>query len=203
MNYKRPLPEILSKGRPFWDCSDIRPVVRSEFDKTLKCGTAALGAEVYESDSDRKIVYHSCKSRICPSCGHRSTLQWQLNLTLLFPPYHTKGLSLRCAGILAYFRQNRHLLHDLPTIGAHVIQQWAKSRHGAGLIIVVVSHTFGRCLDFKCHLHILVSAGGLRQSQNRWIPSIYYPQDALMQAWRIAVVGYLLPAWPPTFWSRT
>jgi len=29
------------------------------------------------------------------------------------------------------FRQNRHLLHDLPTIGAEVIQQWARDRYGA------------------------------------------------------------------------
>jgi len=85
-------------------------------------------------------------------------------------------------------------LHDLPTIGADVIQQWAKERYGARVIIVVVMHTFGRGLNFNCHLHILVSAGGLQESQNRWIPSLYYHRDTLMQKWRYALLGYLSEA---------
>jgi hypothetical protein len=28
------------------------------------------------------------------------------------------------------FQKNRHLLHDLPTLGAAVIQQWAKLKYG-------------------------------------------------------------------------
>jgi len=92
------------------------------------------------------------------------------------------------------FRQNRHLLHDLPTVGADVIQQWAKDRHGVHVIIVVVLHTFARDLTFNCHLHILVSAGGLQESQNRWIPSLYYHRDTLMQEWRNALIGYLSEA---------
>jgi hypothetical protein len=92
------------------------------------------------------------------------------------------------------FQQNRHLLHDLPTIGASVIQQWAKDRYGVRLIIVVVPHTFARDLTFNCHLHILVSAGGLQESQDRWIPSLYYQRDILWQKWRDALVTYLLAA---------
>jgi hypothetical protein len=60
------------------------------------------------------------------------------------------------------FRQNRHLLYDLPAIGAEVIQQWAKDRYGARLIIVVVMHTFARDLNFNCHLHVLVSAAACK-----------------------------------------
>jgi hypothetical protein len=75
-----------------------------------------------------------------------------------------------------------------------VIQQWAKDRYGVRLIIVVVPHTFARDLNFNCRLHILVSAGGLEESQNRWIPSLYYPRDILMQKWRDALVSYLAEA---------
>ena len=92
------------------------------------------------------------------------------------------------------FQQNRHLLHDLPAIGAHVIQQWAKDRYGVRLVIVVVMHTFARDLNFNCHLHILVSAGGLQESHNCWIPSLFYPRGTLMERWRDALTNYLLKA---------
>jgi hypothetical protein len=190
MSHGQPLTKILTHGRAYWDRPETRPVVRREFDKVLKCRTAALGAEVYESDSEQKIVYHTCKSRACPSCGHRTTLQWQQEQRAALPDIPYKGIVLTMPSELwPIFRRNRHLLHDLPTIGATVIQQWAKDRHGVRLIIVVVLHTFARDLNFNCHLHILVSGGGLQESQDRWIPSLYYPRDILWQKWRDAVVS--------------
>jgi hypothetical protein len=150
---------------------------------------------VYESDTERKIVYYTCKSRACPSCGHRATLQWQREQWAALPDIPYKGIVLTMPDVLwPIFRQNRHLLHDLPTIGADVIQQWARDRYGVRLIVVVVPHTFARDLGFNCHLHILVSAGGLQESQNRWIPSLYYPRDTLMEKWRDALISYLLEA---------
>ena len=66
------------------------------------------------------------------------------------------------------FRRNRHLLHDLPVLGAQVLQQWARQKYGIRLMIVVIPHTFGRHLNFNCHLHILVSEGGLRENGAGW-----------------------------------
>ena len=195
MRQRKPLTQILTHGRAYWDRADAPAVVRREFDKVLKCRTAALGAEVYESASEQRMVYHTCKSRACPSCGHRATLQWQREQWAALPDIPYKGIVLTMPRELwPIFRQNRHLLHDLPTIGADVIQQWAKEKYGVRLIIVVVLHTFARDLNFNCHLHILVSAGGLEESQNRWIPSLYYQRDILWRIWRDAVVSYLLQA---------
>jgi Putative transposase len=67
------------------------------------------------------------------------------------------------------FQHNRHLLHDLPRLGAAVIQHWAKLKFGARVLIMVVPHTFGARLNFNTHLHILVSSGGLRTAETRWI----------------------------------
>jgi len=33
---------------------------------------------------------------------------------------------------------------------------------------VVIPHTFARHLNFNCHLHILVSEGGLREDGTEW-----------------------------------
>ena len=92
------------------------------------------------------------------------------------------------------FQRNRHLLHDLAALGAAVIQQWARSRYGVRVILMVVQHTFGRHLNFNPHLHILVSSGGLRESDGSWIATLDFDKPALMHMWRYAVITYLRAA---------
>jgi len=78
--------------------------------------------------------------------------------------------------------------------GAEAIQQWAKARYGVRLIGLVVQQTFGGFLNFVPHLHVLVSAGGLMESRNRWIHHLKYDERELMCAWRYAVVAFLSEA---------
>lgn len=37
-----------------WDRPEVRPTVRQNFDKVTKCGTLALGAEIYASENEEK-----------------------------------------------------------------------------------------------------------------------------------------------------
>jgi hypothetical protein len=92
------------------------------------------------------------------------------------------------------FRQNRHLLHDLPALAASVIQQFAQGDHQAKATVLVMPHTFGRHLNFNVHLHIMVSTGGLRESDGRWIKSLGFDRENLMRMWRYAVITYLQAA---------
>ena len=92
------------------------------------------------------------------------------------------------------FRHNRHLLHDLPVLGAQVLQQWARQKYGIRLMIVVIPHTFGRHLNFNCHLHILVSEGGLREDGTAWRARARLDKKALMPMWRYAVITLLREA---------
>ncbi len=74
----RLLKDVLAMHRDEWDRDDTRPAVQKEFAKVIDCGTEALGAEVFASDGgEERIVYHTCKSRACPSCGHQATRAWQ------------------------------------------------------------------------------------------------------------------------------
>lgn len=96
------------------------------------------------------------------------------------------------------FRHNRHLLHDLPKLGAAVIQQWVKIKCGVRVLIMVIPHTFGGRLNFNSHLHILMSAGGLQESEGRWVNTLVFDEDKdkdkLMHMWRFAVITYLRAA---------
>ena len=126
---------------------------------------------MYVSEDEEKTVFHTCKSRACPSCGYRATQLWQRDQWADLPDIPYAGIVLTMPDALwQIFRKNRHLLHDLPVLGAAVIQQWAKVQYGVRVLIMVFPHTFGRRLNFNPHLHLLASSVGLsavRQSRNR------------------------------------
>ncbi len=165
---------------------------------SIDCKTLALGAEVYASQTERKIVPHTCKSRSCPSCGHRTTELWQREQWCALPDIPYAGICLTMPNVLwTIFRHNRHLLHDLSALGAAAIQQWLKARYGMRALIMVVPHTFGRHLNFNAHLHVLVSDGGVRESDSHWISGLALDEgdkEAVMHLWRYAVITHLREA---------
>ena len=188
----RPLKHLLQITRDSWDQEATRPSVRDAFARVLACGTPSLGAEVFASESAERVVFHSCKSRACPSCGHRATIAWQRDLWRELPDVPYAHVCLTMPDVLwPLFRRNRHLLHDLPVLGAQVLQQWAQQEYGIRQLMVVITHTFGRHLNFNCHLHILVSQGGLADNGTRWRRHAGLNRTAVMRMWRYAVITYL------------
>ena len=167
----------------FDDLGNTRPDAREAFGKVLRCGTEALGAEVFASEQEERVVYHTCKSRACPSCGYRATRAWQRDQWRELPdiPYAHVCLTM-------------DRLHDLPVLGAQVLQQWALQKYGIRLMIVVIPHTFGRHLNFNCHLHILVSEAGLTEDGTQWRKRAPLDRKALMPMWRFAVITLLREA---------
>jgi len=195
MPTRQPLKEILIATRSHWDCSEVRAAVRENFTKLIDCRTPALGAEIFASDTEEKVVYHTCKSRSCPSCGQRATLLWQRDQWSALPDIPYTGIGLTMPNVLwPMFSQNRHLLHDLPALAAAVIQQWVKTIYGVRIMILVVPHTFGRHLNFNAHLHVMVSGGGLKESDGRWVTPLRFDKNKLMHMWRYDVITYLRAA---------
>jgi hypothetical protein len=120
---------------------------------------------------------------------------WQREQWAALPDIPYVGIVLTMPDVLwPIFKRNRHLLYDLPALGAAVIQRWVKARYGVRVLIMVVQHTFGRRLNFNPHLHILVSAGGLQESEGCWITPLRFEKDALMHMWRYALTTYLREA---------
>jgi hypothetical protein len=110
----------------------------------------------------------------------------------MLPEVEYAGINFTMPDLLwPIFQQNRHLLHDLPVIGAEVINQWAKAKYGVKVLVMVVQHTFGSDLKFNPHLHILVSACGLRDSSASWERGIVFDKQSLMSMWRYAVITLL------------
>src|SRR5882724_5925834 len=195
MRSYQPLKQVLSASRNFWSRPGVRQAVHENFNKVAICRTPALGAEVYASEGEVREFFHPCKSRSCPSCGHRATILWQREQWASLPDIPYAGIVLTMPNVLwPIFRTNRHLLHDLPVLGATVVQQWVKAKYGVRVLLMVVPHSFGRHLTFNAHLHMLVSAGGLNESDGRWIASLHFDKRALMHMWRYAVINYVRTA---------
>lgn len=89
------------------------------------------------------------------------------------------------------FQDNRHFLNGLPAIGASAIQRLVRHKHDVQLSLIVVSQTFGGLLNFNCHLHMLVSAGGSQESEHRRISLLHFHKDELMRMCRRAVSSYI------------
>lgn len=105
----------------------MRTSVRINFNKVLMCRSEALGAQVYASSTEQKIVPHICKSRSCPSCGHRATRLWQRQMWAALPNVPFAGVVFTMPDVLwPIFRRNRQLSDDLPALGAAVIRECAK-----------------------------------------------------------------------------
>lgn len=151
-----------------------------------------MGAEVYASDTEHRVVYHTCKSKACSSCGHRATVLWQREQWAALPDVPYREITFTMPDHLwPIFKENRDLLNDLPTIGAKAIQCWIRNEHAAEVGIMVVAHTFGRHLNFNSHLHILVTAGRFRPSNGVWVPSLRLRKASLGNFWRDCLMDHL------------
>jgi Putative transposase/Transposase zinc-binding domain len=151
-----------------------------------------LGAEVYASDTETKAICHTCKGRFCPGCGNRATLTWQREQWRALPDVRYFEICFTMPKLFwDYFQQDRRLLSDIAALAASVIMRWIEAHYGVVPYVLVIPHTFGRRLNFHPHLHILVSAGGLNQRENRWINFRHLDKYVLMYWWRFVVVHYL------------
>jgi hypothetical protein len=189
---EHPITQIVLDTRAHWDHEGTPAHVRENLLKVVECGTMALGAEIYASESESKLVFHTCKSRFCTSCGQRATEAWQDDLEAILPDVPYLGITLTMPMELRpILQQNPHLLRNVPAMGAEAIIQWAKARYGVRLLVLVVQQTFGGLLNFVPHLHVMVSAGGLKESSNRWIHRLKFDEAEMMRVWRYSLIALL------------
>ncbi|HEY2236429.1 MAG TPA: transposase [Candidatus Angelobacter sp.] len=192
MQLEEPIKRILEDTRRVWDHDGTRSCVRESFRKMIECRTPVLGWLLYASETEKRRVYFTCKVRSCPSCGYRATLQWQREQWTQLPDVSYAGLVFTMPDVFwGIFKQNRHLLHDLATIGGEAVLQWMKDKYGIRPLILVVQHTFGRHLNFNAHLHMLVSAGGLSETESRWMEGLILNPVGFMKLWKHGIITYL------------
>lgn len=182
----RKIREILLHNQNWWlfyitYAHLIRADILTNIVKILSCGTQFMGYHSYQcfSCNTTKIVYHTCKSRFCVSCGKKATEAWIKKHLQLLPHTTWQHVTFTFPQQLQpIFWLNRHLITKMVPIPAKIITQHAMSM---GVIpgIFVAVHTFGRDLKRNLHFHLSTTLSGLSIDKTTWMPNFRFNRKKL------------------------
>lgn len=173
----------------------IRESVVENINKLFLCRTQELGFHKYQCPhcGETVCVPHSCKSRICSSCGKLATDRWISSSLSQFPNVSYQHLvftvpeELRVLILL----NRKILLNALFRLAACTVTSWINRNKSYIPGITMVLHTFGRDLKFNPHIHMLLTCGGLSLDYSRWINNFFIPYQGLKSIWRYNVISFI------------
>jgi len=158
----------------------------------LTCRTPAQGLHVDACPNGdyRVLLANSCKHRSCPQCGATETELWleRRNLQALACPYFHLVFTISHA-LHPLWRGNRKPVTDrLFRAAWHTLREllgdprWLGALPGA----VAVFQSWGDELQEHCHLHVIVTSGGL-DGDGQWVnadPAFLLPTAVLAAKFR-------------------
>lgn len=169
----------------------------------LLCRTPALGGELQECQQCQttKIKYHSCRNRHCPVCQSDRAHKWlEKQKKNLLPVSYFHLVFTFAEELNEVFAYNKRRLYGLLfTTSAQTLQVFFRDpKHiGAQGGFLSVLHTWGQCLQYHPHLHLIVPNGGVDKDGNWVLPrkskhqsKYLFPVKALSEVFR----GKLLDA---------
>jgi hypothetical protein len=153
----------------------LLPSHRRALSDIAACRTAALGGHVQACDhcGTRQYSYHSCRNRHCPKCHGAQTQRWldRQRARLLPCAYFLLTFTLP-AELRALARAHQKLVYGvlMTAAAAALLKLTADPRYlGARPGLLAVLHTWTRALLYHPHVHVLVTAGGLRGTDQTWV----------------------------------
>lgn len=167
----------------------IRPNVKAEVDKVLRCKDTRYGYIELKCEKCNEIkkIGFTCKSRFCTSCGKIYVDKWiESMLSKLINVRHRHIVFTIPKELRVYFGKDRSKLKLLPQSAAKAVTSWMKSLNKSEEFIpgiVTVIHTFGRDLKWNPHVHMMITEGGSgKNTEWRHIKHISY--IALRKRWQ-------------------
>ena len=139
------------------------------------CRTAALGGHLAECTqcSCSHVLYHSCRHRACPRCGHDSASRWLAHQqSLLLPVQYFHVVFTLPAELRRVVRTHQKvLLSVLFRAAFESLAALCADPHyvGGRVGALGVLHTWTRTLEWHPHVHMLVPAGALSPDGRRWL----------------------------------
>lgn len=173
----------------------IRDSVIENINKLFLCRTQELGFHKYQCPhcGETEIAPHSCKSRICSSCGKLATDRWIESSMSKFPNTSYQHLvftipeEIRTLTLL----NRKILLNAIFTLAALTITTWTTKNKSYIPGITMILHTFGRDLKFNPHIHMLITCGGLSLDYSTWINNSFIPHQNLKSVWRYNIISFI------------
>lgn len=173
----------------------IRDSVVENINKLLLCRTQELGFHKYQCPhcGETHTVPHSCKSRICSSCGKLATDRWIESSISQFPNTSYQHFVFTLPEELRDFIlfNRKIMLNALFKLASLTVTSWTMKNKSYIPGITMVLHTFGRDLKFNPHIHMLITCGGLSLDYSKWINNHFIPHKALKPIWRYNVISFI------------
>ena len=148
---------------------NIRETVFDNINKMLKCKTLDLGFDVFKCPScgKEKFCFHTCKSRLCSSCGNKYNTERQTSIfSKLFKFKHRHVVWTIPEELRNYFREDRQRLSLLFKASQIVIESWFHDKYKKKNItpaFISVLHTYGRSIIWNPHIHMILLEGGINK----------------------------------------
>jgi hypothetical protein len=138
-----------------------------------RCGRSELGGHVERCAcaQTERIVWHSCKHRLCPRCARKVKDDWLAKESArVLPCAHHHLIFTVPHELLPWWRFNRAVMTDalFDASAATLTELLADPRYlGATPGILLALHTWSRSMALHPHIHALVTDGGLATDQWR------------------------------------
>ena len=141
----------------------IRPVVHRDVNRMINCKTSALGYSCFKCPNcgEEKIVYNTCKSRFCNSCGIKYAKQRADFIESKLISGNHRHLVFTISDFLwPLFLEDRNRLNLMFEAVSKTLLSWYKEQYKLlklkpGFILTL--HTFGRDDKWNVHIHCLLS----------------------------------------------
>lgn len=158
-----------------------------EIHKVIDCANHNLGASVYVCPNDDEVIFshHTCKSKLCSSCGIK--VQKNKTQNILEKCINTKHRHITFTvpnDLNIYFFDDLHsndllfesVCETIYSIVNGKVKKKYKYKFMPGFFAFL--HTFGRPLNFNPHIHVVIAEGLIDKNHN-FKKFNYFNYDAL------------------------
>lgn len=180
---------------------------RNALQAMLLCHDPSRGYITYQCPTccGKRIIHHSCNSRICPSCGKRLTDEWAKRISRhLLKVQHRHVVFSLPDEIWALMKADCKLIgvaaKQILVVVRNVFEYFIDENRRTKIMpgITCALHTFGKDLKFNVHFHCLVTCGGVNEKGD-WININYFPYKALRMCWQYSVLTAIKAVLPKTY----
>ena len=147
-----------------------RDSIIENVDKMIDCGDPSFGGAMYGCDScgTLKFVPFRCKSRFCPTCGNKYSIDRSTSMSFqIINVQHRHCVFTIDENLRHFFQKDRSLLNCLfSAVRSCVLRMFLKDNKKENFTpgFICVLRTFGRDLEWNPHIHCLISEGGISDS---------------------------------------
>ena len=196
----RPMKALFQRNGAWADIMEthlLRPVEIEVATKMLACGTPLMGSQEWccsnPDCTHRRYIHQSCHGRGCPTCAKKATDLWIATMMARLPDTPCQHGSFTMPDTLwPLFEATRWLLNGLFALAADNLL-YAAEKWGLTIGIFGALHTYGRQLNWNCHIHLSWTTGGINAHGDWKKMSFALPKVRERCMWNAR--QYLLKAW--------